>query len=163
VSAFRHSKGLTWYILLAGLIVLVDQVTKVAITQAFSLHENLEVIPGVFSLTHIRNTGVAFGMLAGEVTWLRTLLFSGVSALALGIMVWLFTAVSPEKKAVKAAFAMIFGGALGNLIDRLRFGEVIDFLDFYIGDMHWPAFNVADSAMSIGLGFLLLCALFGKI
>jgi len=161
--AFRDPKRLTWFILFAGLIVAVDQVTKEIITHAFLRHENLEVIPGFFSLTHIRNTGVAFGMLAGEVTWVRTLFFSTVSVLALGIILWLFTMVSPERRAVRAAFAMIFGGALGNLIDRLRFGEVIDFLDFYVGTVHWPAFNVADSAMSTGLGFLLLLALFGKI
>jgi signal peptidase II len=161
--AFRDPKRLTWFVLLAGLIVAVDQGTKEIIIHAFSRHENLEVIPGFFSLTHIRNTGVAFGLLAGEVTWVRTLFFSAVSVLALGIILWLFTIVSPERRGGGVAFAMIFGGALGNLIDRLRFGEVVDFLDFYVGTVHWPAFNVADSAMSIGLGFLLLLALFGKI
>jgi signal peptidase II len=159
----KELRGFAPYLLLAGLIVLIDQVTKAAITQAFSLHENLEVIPGFFSLTHIRNTGVAFGMLSGQVTWLRTFLFSAISVLALAVIVWLFTLFPARRRGMRAALAMIFGGALGNLIDRLRFGAVVDFLDFYIGDMHWPAFNVADSAMSLGLGFLLVCALLGKI
>jgi signal peptidase II len=102
-------------------------------------------------------------MLSGQVTWLRTFLFSAISVLALAVIVWLFTLFPARRRGMRAALAMIFGGALGNLIDRLRFGAVVDFLDFYIGDMHWPAFNVADSAMSLGLGFLLVCALLGKI
>jgi signal peptidase II len=163
MTSLRAWKKHTILILFAGITVLVDQVTKGIITRGFSLHENLEVIPGFFSLTHIGNTGGAFGLLAGEATGVRTLFFLAVSVLALGVVLWLYIRVHPGKPWIAAAFAMIFGGALGNLIDRLRFGQVIDFLDFYIGTVHWPAFNVADSAISVGAAIVFLCALLRKI
>ena len=130
---------------------------------AFSLHETREIIPGFFALTHIRNTGGAFGLLAGEATLFRTLFFLLVSCLALGVIFYLYTRIAYGKPWVEAAFAMISGGALGNLIDRLRFGEVVDFLDFYIGTAHWPAFNIADSAISVGAAILCLNVLLRKI
>lgn len=156
-------KKYTRLVVLAGIIVLVDQVTKRIVMDAFSLHENVQVIPGFFALTHIRNTGGVFGLLAGEATLMRTLFFLAVSMSALGIIVYFYTRLTAGKPWIAAAFAMIFGGALGNLIDRLRFGEVIDFLDFYIGAAHWPAFNIADSAISIGAAILFLSALLKKI
>jgi signal peptidase II len=140
--------------IVAGIIVLVDQVTKEMVMRAFSLHENLEVIPGFFALAHVRNTGGAFGLLAGEATTVRTLIFVLISCLALGIVIYYYSKIASTKPWVAAGLAMIFGGALGNLIDRLRFGEVVDFLDFYIGTAHWPTFNVADSAISVGTAIL---------
>ena len=156
-------KQYTSLLLVAGITILVDQGTKEIVLHAFSLHESLEIIPGFFSLTHIRNTGGAFGLWAGEATWLRTLFFLVVSCLALGIIFYLYTRITHYKAWTAVALAMIFGGALGNLIDRLRFGEVVDFLDFHIGTMHWPAFNVADSAISVGVGILCWNALFRKL
>ncbi|NVM22158.1 MAG: signal peptidase II [Desulfobacterales bacterium] len=153
----------TTLLVLAAIIVLVDQITKEIVTHTLSLHENLEVIPGFFSLTHIRNTGGAFGLFAGKATWVRTLFFLAVSLLALGIIFSLYTKIAPGKPLVAAALAMVFGGALGNLIDRFRFGEVVDFLDFHIGAAHWPAFNVADSAISVGVGVLCFLVLLKKI
>ena len=127
--AFRDSeKKYARLVLFAGITVLVDQVTKEIIMHALLLHENVEVIPGFFALTYIRNTGGAFGLLAGEATPLRTLFFLAVSVVALVILFSFYAKVSPGKPWIAAAFAMIFGGALGNLIDRLRFGEVVDFL-----------------------------------
>lgn len=137
--------------------------TKAIVIHAFSLHETLVVIPGFFSLVHIRNTGGAFGLLAGDATGMRTLFFLAISVLALVIVLIFYSRVTPSKPWIAAAFAMIFGGALGNLIDRLRFGEVVDFLDFYIGTTHWPAFNIADSAISVGAGTLFFLALTRKI
>ena len=150
-------------LLFATVIVILDQATKQVITHTLSVHENFEVIPGFFSVTHIRNTGGAFGLLAGKVTVVRTLFFLAVSVLALGIVFYFYSTFTPGKPWLAAAFALIFGGALGNLIDRLRFGEVIDFLDFYIGSVHWPAFNVADSAISVGAGILFFSVLLRKI
>jgi len=150
------------FLLIGASIVLVDQVTKGVIIRTFSVHENLEVIPGFFSLTHIRNTGGAFGLLGGEATLYRIPLFLAVSCLALGIILYLYARIAHGNSWVAAALAMIFGGAVGNLIDRLRFGEVIDFLDVYVGTVHWPAFNVADSAISVGVGILCFCFLFKK-
>ncbi len=150
------------FLLIMAAILLIDQVTKGLVTQRFSLHENLEVIPGFFNLTHIRNTGGAFGLLAGEASRLRTGLFLAISCVALGIIFYLYARIPPGKPWLNAGLAMIFGGALGNLIDRLRFGEVVDFLDFHIGTLHWPAFNVADSAISAGVGIFCFCFLFKK-
>jgi signal peptidase II len=156
-------KQYTSLLLVAGITILVDQGTKEIVLHALSLHEGLEIIPGFFSLTHIRNTGGAFGLWAGEATWLRTLFFLVVSCLALGIIFYLYTRITHCRAWTAVALAMIFGGALGNLIDRLRFGEVVDFLDFHIGTMHWPAFNVADSAISVGVAILCWKALLRKI
>ena len=150
------------FFLVAAGIILVDQVTKGLVTQRFYLHESLEVIPGFFNLTYIRNTGGAFGLLAGEASHLRTGLFLGVSCVALGIILYLYARTPPGKLWLEIGLAMIFGGALGNLVDRVRLGEVVDFLDFYVGTFHWPAFNVADSAITVGVGIFCFYLLFKK-
>ena len=162
-SAEELKKKYITLLLIGAGIILVDQVTKGLVMQKFLLHENLEVIPGFFNLTYIRNTGGAFGVLAGEASRLRTGLFLAISCVALGIIFFLYTKIPPGKTWLDSGLAMTFGGALGNLIDRLRFGEVVDFLDFHIGTLHWPAFNVADSAISVGLGIFCFYLLFKKI
>lgn len=150
--------------LVVGITLLLDQVTKEIVMQGLSLRENLDIIPGFFTLTHIRNAGGAFGLLAGEATRTRAFFFLAVSGLALGVIVYLYTKLLPPGRPwIAAALAMIFGGALGNMVDRLRFGEVVDFLDFHVGAVHWPAFNVADSAISVGAGILFFLALSRKI
>jgi len=149
--------------LFAGFILVLDQLTKEMINHTLPVYKSLEVIPGFFALTHIRNTGAAFGLLAGEPTRTRTLFFLAVSLLALGVIFSLFTRIASDRPWVTAALAMIVGGVLGNLIDRLRFGGVVDFLDFHVGTIHWPAFNVADSAISIGVGILCFYVAFKKI
>ena len=155
----KHTRA----VLVVGIILLLDQVTKGIVMQGLSLREPLEIIPGFFTLTYIRNAGGAFGLLAGEATRTRAFFFLAVSGLALGVIVYLYTKLPPGKPWIAAALAMIFGGALGNMVDRLRFGEVVDFLDFHIGTVHWPAFNVADSAISVGAGILFFCALSRRI
>ncbi len=153
----------TRLVLVTVITLLLDQVTKELVMQGLSLHENLEIIPGFFTLTHIRNAGGAFGLLAGEVTRTRALFFLVFSGLALGVILYLYAKLPPGKPWIGGALAMIFGGALGNMVDRLRFGEVVDFLDFHIGAVHWPAFNVADSAISVGVGILCWCVLSRRI
>jgi signal peptidase II len=155
-------KYVTFLLIGAG-IILVDQVTKGLITQRFLLHENVEIIPGFFNLTYIRNTGGAFGVLAGEPSLLRTVLFLAVSCVALVVVFYLYMKIPPGKPWLDAGLAMTFGGAVGNVIDRLRCGEVVDFLDFHIGTLHWPAFNVADSSISVGIGIFCFYLLFKKI
>ncbi|PKN15637.1 MAG: signal peptidase II [Deltaproteobacteria bacterium HGW-Deltaproteobacteria-3] len=123
-------------------VVVLDQATKALIMERFAMFELLPVIPGLFNLTYLTNTGAAFGMLAGAQTIWRQVFFVGVAVLALGV-----------------AIGLIAGGAVGNLIDRLRFGAVVDFLDFYVGSHHWPAFNVADSAICVGVGLFILGSL----
>ena len=144
----------TRLLLVAAIVILVDQISKEIILHSFPLYEKLEIIPGFFSLIHIRNTGGAFGILAGKATGMRTVFFLAVSGMALAVVLYLHAKMAAGKLWADIAFALVVGGAVGNLIDRLRFGEVIDFLDFYVGTFHWPAFNVADSAISVGVGIL---------
>jgi len=147
----------------AGLIVIADQVTKALILKSMPLYQSVSVIPGLFNITHIQNPGGAFGVLANQSSNLRTIVFLLISSLAVGLIFWFYKNTPKTHPWLATAFAMIFGGAIGNLIDRIRFGKVVDFLDFYIGDLHWPAFNVADSAISIGITIFIFHLLFKKL
>jgi len=147
--AFKHSK----YILLAvvaGLVVGLDQITKAAVQARIPLYATIPVIPGFFDLTHIQNPGGAFGFLAGQASGTRHLLFIGFAILAVVFILWFYHQLPERASSLGAGLSLILGGALGNLIDRFRYGQVVDFIDLYIGDMHWPAFNVADSAVTVG-------------
>jgi signal peptidase II len=146
--------------LIAGPVFLLDQVTKYIILNTMYLNESIPVMPGFFSLTHIHNPGGAFGFMAGQSPDVRKILFIFISSIALFIIFYLYHTASRNDSILAAGFALIFGGAAGNLIDRIRFGKVVDFLDFYIGDLHWPAFNVADSAISVGMGIFVFHLLF---
>jgi signal peptidase II len=140
----------------AAAVVLVDQLTKLWIMATFALHEQLNIIPGFLNLVHVTNTGAAFGFLAGSKSLLRQVFFVAVALAALGVIVYAYGHLKKQGRIFVYALGLIAGGALGNLIDRLRFGSVIDFLDFFYGSYHWPAFNAADSAISIGVGLFLL-------
>jgi len=127
----------------------------------FSLHESLSVIPGFFDLTYVRNPGAAFGFLAQASPALRSFFFSAVAVIAVFLILYFIIRHKEGTLLQATALSLISGGALGNLLDRVRFGEVVDFLDFYVGSYHWPAFNVADSAISVG-ACLLLYEIFRK-
>ena len=152
------SRGLR-YLLLAFIgvaVVVVDQITKLWIMESMRLHESIPIIPNLFSLTYIRNPGAAFGLLAGSSNAFRMVFFGITSLFALALLGTILVRL-PEKDWIgQLSIAGILGGAIGNLIDRLRFGEVIDFLDVYIEPYHWPAFNVADSAISVGVVCLII-------
>jgi len=137
-------------ILISLTIVILDQLTKAVIANYLILHQSIEIIGGFFNITYIRNPGAAFGLFhdSGEV--FRTIFLIGVSIVALGAIFFVYRRVKANLPAC-IALSLIAGGAIGNLVDRIRFGEVTDFLDFYIGQYHWPAFNVADSAITIGV------------
>ena len=141
---------------LAVLVVVVDQMTKLWIMNNFALHEQHNIIPGFFNLVYVTNTGAAFGFLAGEKSWLRQVFFIGVAIAALGVIVFAYGHLKKQGRLFVYALGLIAGGAVGNLIDRLRYGSVIDFLDFYLGSYHWPAFNAADSAITVGVGLFML-------
>ena len=132
-------------------LVLLDQLSKWWIMVNFILYESREIIPGLFSLVYYTNSGAAFGLLAGESSLLRRLFFIGVALAALVLLSLLYRQVRYQGRLYLYALALIAAGAIGNLIDRVRFGEVTDFLDFYWGAYHWPAFNVADSAITVGV------------
>ncbi len=149
------------FILIISAVILLDQFTKQLIMDNFSLHEHKIVIPGFFNLVYVTNTGAAFGFLAGEQAMWRQVFFVTVAIVALLIMIFAYRHVKNQGRLFVFSIALIAGGAVGNLIDRLRFGAVVDFLDFYVSRYHWPAFNVADSAITVGVGLFLLGMLLG--
>jgi len=136
-------------------VVILDQLTKWQVTSAMRLHETIPIIPEFFSFTYIRNAGAAFGILADSQAGFRLVFFGVTSVVALVLLGTIYARLSPTDRAGQVSVASIVGGAVGNLIDRLRAGEVIDFLDFSIMGYHWPAFNVADAAITVGVGFLM--------
>ncbi len=133
------------------LILILDQGTKLLVDWSLPLHHSIPVIDNLFNLTHIRNTGAAFGILAGERGWFRTSFLILFSLLAMGFIVILLRRLPAGEKTLTIALSFILGGAMGNLIDRLIYGEVIDFLDVYWTRYHWPAFNAADSFITVGV------------
>jgi signal peptidase II len=147
-----HIVPLAWLLL----VVVLDQATKWMVMASFSLYELRPIIPGLFNLTYLTNTGAAFGILAGAKTVWRQLFFVGVALAAMLILFFSYRQFRSQGKIFAHAIGLIAGGAIGNLIDRLRFGAVVDFLDFHLGAHHWPAFNVADSAITIGVGLFIL-------
>ncbi len=136
-------------------ILLLDQWTKYMIVEKLSLYQRVVVIHGFFNIVHVGNTGGAFGIFGGE-GGMGSVLFVIVSLIAIGVIAFLFFKTKENEKTLALSFALILSGALGNLIDRLHYGEVIDFLDFHVGTYHWPAFNVADSAICVGIGLMAL-------
>jgi len=149
--------------IVASLVVLVDQITKALILKYLPLHKSIPVIAGFFDITHILNPGGAFGLMANMSVAVRTVVFLFISSLAVGLIFYFYIKTPPGHAFLAAGFALIFGGAIGNLIDRVRFGVVVDFLDFYIGNYHWPAFNIADSAITVGLFIFIYHLLFKKM
>ena len=121
------------------------------------------MINGFFNLTHILNPGGAFGLFAENSQALRKFLFLFVSTIVAGVVFWMYQKTPREYRWFSWALALIFGGALGNLIDRFRYGKVVDFLDFYLGGCHWPAFNLADSAITMGMTVFLCHILFNRL
>ncbi len=147
----------------AALVILVDQVSKALILNNLPMHQSVKVIEGLFDITHIRNPGGAFGLMANMSAATRMFVFLFLSSLAVGLLFYLYIKTPKTHSFLATGFAMIFGGAIGNLIDRIRFGNVVDFLDFYIDKYHWPAFNIADSAITIGIFIFVFHLLFKKM
>lgn len=148
------------FCILIVLVIILDQLSKLWIVGNFSLYESQQVISGFFNLTYLTNTGAAFGILAGKATWWRQAFFIGVAVVALGFIIYMYRRLKDESVWYEVALAFIAGGAIGNLIDRVRLGSVVDFLDVYVGRHHWPAFNIADSAITVGVTILLVMNLF---
>lgn len=119
------------------------------------LHEVYPVIPGLFNLVYVLNPGAAFGFLADASAAFRYVFFTGITVVAAGLIVYYLVKTNPRNLILASSLTLIFGGAIGNLIDRIRFGSVVDFLDFYLGSAHWPAFNVADSAITVGAALMI--------
>lgn len=148
---------------IAGVIVIADQITKFVILREIGLHASIPVIPGFFHITHVQNPGGAFGFMADQSALVRGVLFLAVSTLAVGLVLWFYHKTPPTHRWLAAGFALIFGGAVGNLIDRVRIGKVVDFLDFFVNGWHWPAFNVADSAITVGIAIFIIHVIAGRV
>ncbi|HEX6085784.1 MAG TPA: signal peptidase II [Thermoanaerobaculia bacterium] len=142
------------YLILSAVVIILDLWTKQLVLKSIQLHEAIPVIPDFFQLVHVRNTGAAFGIGANASSKIVPILLNvGAIAVFCVVVVYAFrTAVTD--RLLQTGLHLILGGAIGNLVDRFRFGYVVDFLDVYIGTHHWPAFNVADSAICIGIALL---------
>ncbi len=141
----------------SAVVLVVDQATKLFIDRSMDLHSSITVVNNLFNITYLRNKGAAFGFLAHSSYRLPFFIF--VSVVAVAVIIVVFYRLRPDQKFTAFSLSLIFSGALGNLIDRVRLGEVIDFLDAHWYDHHWPAFNVADSAICVGV-FLLAIDMF---
>ena len=144
-------------------VVLLDQITKWLIIRYLPLYTHITVIDHFFNITHVLNPGGAFGFFAEQSPGIRKFVFLFLSSGVALFVLWLYRKTAQSHIFLSYGLALIFGGAVGNLIDRFRFGKVVDFLDFYVGALHWPAFNVADSAISIGMGILIYHVVFNKL
>ncbi|MCP3944402.1 MAG: signal peptidase II [Desulfobacteraceae bacterium] len=157
------TKELIRLILVSAGVVLADQVTKYLIRLHLALHDYIIVIKNFFNINHVLNPGGAFGFFANGSPGLRKFIFLFLSSLVAIFILWLYRRIAKDFVFLSFGLAMIFGGAIGNLIDRFRFGKVVDFLDFYVGTVHWPAFNIADSAISVGMVILIYHVVLNKI
>ena len=144
-------------LLVAICVVLLDQASKEWVRGAFSLHESIPVLPGFFNLTYVRNTGAAWGMFSGQ-----NVALSALALVMLAVLVVFRRKILPPGRVHRVALGLLCGGIAGNLFDRLRLDYVVDFLDFFVRNSHFPAFNVADSAICVGVGIYVLGTLLAK-
>ena len=142
-------------------VVLLDLITKACIDSNMSLHESVVVIGGFLNITYVRNPGAAFSFLATASPGFRSVFFLTVTVLAIILVLYYIAKSKTDESLMIFALSLIMSGALGNFIDRVRLGEVIDFIDVHLGAYHWPAFNVADSAITVG-AFIMLFVLFKR-
>lgn len=142
--------------MLAALVIVLDQLSKWWIVTSVMAPPRVIPLTSFFNLVLVHNRGVSFGLFGGAPDWLPWALAALAVLISAALAIWLRRA---ESRLLAAALGLVIGGALGNVVDRVRYGGVVDFLDFHIADYHWPAFNVADSAITVGVGLLLLDAL----
>ena len=144
---------LVWVV---GLVVILDQVVKAVVRPRLELFESITVIPGFFSLTRVHNTGAAFGLMNSLDFPFKAAVLALLQATALVGLTAYVAMLTPEQRLTRTGLSFVIGGAIGNLIDRVRFGYVLDFFDFYRGGWHFWAFNVADAAINIGVALMIL-------
>jgi signal peptidase II len=144
------------FLLLALAILVVDQWSKWGVEHYLAPFGVKALIPGCLNLIYVRNTGVAFGLFAARGSLVRTLALSALGLVALGVIALYFRRTPREQRLLLTSLGLILGGAVGNLLDRVASGAVTDFIDFYVGNWHWHTFNIADSAISIGIALMAL-------
>ncbi|WP_371379561.1 signal peptidase II [Thalassotalea aquiviva] len=155
MKSLFNETGLRWWWLALAMLVL-DQVSKHTVVALMDYRESISVLP-FFNFTYVHNPGAAFSFLADQGGWQRWF-FSAIAVFISALLVFWMAKTPKHQTLINLAFALILSGALGNLIDRVLFGYVIDFLDFYVGTYHWPAFNIADSAIFIGAALMIIDA-----
>ena len=151
-----------YHFLIAILVIVLDRMSKWLVAGSINLHDSISVFPGFFRLTHVQNSGAAFGLFAESSSEWKVAILILFSILALAVVSALLWKNSHSMTITGVGLALILGGAVGNLWDRLLTGHVVDFFDFYLGSYHWPAFNVADSAIVIGALLLVAEILFAR-
>ncbi len=151
-----------YHFLIAVLVVLLDRLSKWLVATNLNLHDSIAVLPGFFRITHVQNSGAAFGLFADSSSEWKVAVLILFSTLALAVVSALLWKNSHTMTTTGVGLALILGGAVGNLWDRLLTGRVVDFLDFFVGSYHWPAFNIADSAIVVGALLLVAEILFAK-
>ena len=161
IMKFNISKKYLLTIVVSLSVIILDQCTKYLIIKSFALHQSLDLIEHYLTIVYIRNKGIAFGLLAGQGGATRGILLVMTSLLAIAFIFYLLNSLKGKQTYATVTLSLILGGALGNLIDRIRWGEVVDFIDVHWHNYHWPAFNCADSAISIG-GVLLVIGILTK-
>jgi signal peptidase II len=144
------------YLAVSLAVLFLDQWSKGVVTRTMEVHQSKTVVPDLFDLTYVRNTGAAFGLFASVDSSLKAILLNSIAVIVFLIVSAYALRSSHKSIRLQVGLALILGGAVGNLLDRVRFGYVVDFLDFAISGHHWPAFNVADSAICIGVALLFL-------
>jgi len=149
MSEFDRTKGA--FLLLSLLVVVTDQWSKWLVERSLPLHQPMEIIPGFLNFTHVQNSGVAFGMFAANGSSRGTLILTALGLVALVVVGVYFWHTSSHDRLMLTSLALILGGAVGNLMDRIAAGSVTDFIDAYVSTYHWHTFNVADSAITIGI------------
>ena len=158
----RVRRNYRWLILPALGVVFLDQLTKQIVLKSIAIYETIPVIQGFFDLVHVRNKGMAFGIMNHAKSNTGTWLLVAMSSVAVVLLLVWFFRMKDESIFFTLSLSLILGGAVGNVIDRLRFGEVVDFLDVYVGTHHWPAFNVADAAITVGTIMIAANLLFAR-
>jgi signal peptidase II len=144
------------YLALVAAVVTLDQLTKALVVRSIALHDYVPLVDGLLSLSHVRNHGAAFGLLSDWNLPYQSLLLALLSVAALGAIAAYFVRLPQAARLPRLALSLVLGGAIGNVIDRLRLGYVVDFVHVYWRDFQWPDFNAADSAITIGVALLVI-------
>ena len=150
------------FIGLALIVALIDQVSKWLALSHVAPHQILSVIPGFFHIVLVKNRGMAFGILNQTKPGFASIFLLATTIAAIGVIIFFFFWAKRNHRWLTSGLSLILGGAMGNLIDRIQLGYVIDFLDFFLADYHWPAFNMADSAVTVGTCWILFNVIRGK-
>lgn len=159
-TGIQNQRSGLWWLWLSALVLVLDQASKLLVMATLTPYQEVVAVTPFFNLVHVHNTGAAFSLFADQSGWQRWF-FLAVALIASGVILWLL-AGTRGRALFAIGLALILGGALGNLVDRLAYGHVVDFLDFHAAGLHWPAFNLADSAITLGAGLLIWDGLWGS-